>query len=71
MVYPYQAGTVNYAMNNETAKNTVDPYQAGTVNHTTMNETAKITDTIFIWHVCCIYRRRQIKNYTFGQKDAM
>ena len=49
----------------------VAQYKAGTVNHAMMNETAKITDTMFSWHVHCIYRRRQIKNYTFGQKDAM
>ena len=71
MVGPYKAGTVNHATNNEMVKNTVDSYQAGTVNHAMMNETAKITDTIFIWHVRCIYRQRQIKKYTFGQKDAM
>ena len=40
------------------------------VNHATMNGTVKITETIFIWHVYCIYRQRQIKKYTFGQKDA-
>ena len=47
------------------------PYQAGMVNHATINEMVKITDTIFIWHVCCIQRRRQIKNYTFDPKGAM
>ena len=62
---------VNHATKNEMAKITVGPYKAGTVNHATVNETAKITDTMFIWHVRCIYRQRQIKNYTFGQKDAM
>ena len=70
-VAPYKAGKVNHATNNETAKNTVDPYQAGIVNHTTINETVKITDTILIWHMHCIYRQRLIKNYVFGQKDAM
>ena len=72
MVAPYKADTVNYVTNIETAKIAVGPYKAGTVNHAMMNETAKITDTIFIWHMRCIYRRKQIKkNYTFGQKDTM
>ena len=52
-----------------TVKIIVILYKAGTVNHATMNEMAKITETIFIWHVRCIYRWRQIKNYAFGQKD--
>ena len=53
------------------AKNTVAPCKAGMVDHAMMNEMVKITDTIFIWHVHCIYRGRQIKNYTLGQKDAI
>ena len=62
------SNTISHATKNEITKNTVNPYLAGTVNHATMNETMKITDTIFIWHVHCIYKRKQIKNYTFGQK---
>ena len=41
------------------------------VNHTMMNEMVKISDTVFIGHVRCIYRQREIKNYIFGKKDAM
>ena len=53
------------------AKITVAPDKAGTVNYATINEMAKITDTIFIWCMHFIFRRGQIKNYTFGHKDAM
>ena len=68
MVGPYKAGVVSHATNDETAKNMVDPYKAGMVNHAMMNETMKITDTIFICHMCCIYRWRQIKNYRLAKK---
>ena len=71
MVTPYKA---TYAMNNEMANITLTPYQAGTVNHATMSQLVKITDTIFVWHVQqapSTIQMRHIKNYTFGQKDAM
>ena len=69
MVDLYQAGTANHATNNETAKNMVGPYQTGMVNHATMNETVKITDTIFIWHVSCIYRQRCDVTYITKKVD--
>ena len=51
MVGPYEAGRLNCATSNETAKNTVTPHQADTV---TMNKLAKITDTIFVGYMCII-----------------
>ena len=61
---------VNHAMINKTAKITVLP---GMVNHAMINKTAKVTDTMFV--LPCAPDTinnidRQIKNYTFGWKDA-
>ena len=69
---PYQAGMISHATNNETAKIMVAPYQADTVNHATTNKMVKITNTIFVQHVQWTPStiQRQIKNYTFGQKDT-
>ena len=47
---PYQAGTVNHATKNETAKITVTLYMAGTVNHAIKNEWLRL-QSLRIWLV--------------------
>ena len=71
MVALYKAGTVNHAMNNETAKSMFAPYQAGMVNHAMMNKKVKITDTIFVWHMYWAPSTIPMKNCMFGWTDSL